>query len=520
MGARDRAVERVRGASDLTPDEWAAVNGVRSRLAETYSLYGYKGVDVPVLEHTELFLRKAGASVTAQIYSFIDRGGRNVCLRPEFTASIARFYASQASKFPLPARLFYSGPAFRYEKPQRGTYRQFTESGVELIGAQGATADAEVIELAVAALTRLGLRQFNVVLGHLGILSNFLAGLGLSERIESLLREGMESLRRADRGIEHVRARLGSILEGSESSGLAAASQQLAAVLAQTPGLGREQLRGIIAAILAGLEINLDGGRDAAEIVDRLLSRLTRGEESQRLERALEFIERLARVAAEPAQALRDARALVKEFELSPEPLDYADEVFAQLGAAGVDTGKFIFNPALGRGLQYYTGVVFEIFASNGGSPLQLCGGGRYDDLIGALAGGPPTPAVGLTFGVERLLMASSQEGLEAAVQPPSTVLLAAVGEKQHAYAARVASSLRKAGIKVERDLKGRSLRGNLQFADKALIPVVVIVGEREAEAERVSVRLVASGEERDFSLEALPAELRKLTDLKDPAHA
>ena len=154
MNARPQPVERVRGASDLQPDEWAAVVAARESLAETYSLFGYRGVDVPILEHTELYRRKAGANVMSQIYSFTDRGGRSVCLRPEFTASIVRFYAAKHSQLASPARLHYSGPAFRYEKPKRGTYRQFTESGVELIGADGPAADAEVIELAIASLEK------------------------------------------------------------------------------------------------------------------------------------------------------------------------------------------------------------------------------------------------------------------------------------------------------------------------------------------------------------------------------
>ncbi len=510
MSVRTKPVERVRGASDLRPNEWAAVTAARAALSETFSLFGYRGVDVPVLEHTELYLRKAGAAIGSRIYSFTDRGGRSVCLRPEFTASIARLYAANRSEFALPARLQYSGPAFRYEKPQRGTYRQYTESGVELIGAHGPAADAEILQIAVESLENLGVRGFDTVIGHLGILSDFLGGLGLSDRVESLLRESMETLQRPNAGIREVRSRLEAETMEDTSPGIGAASKQLGEMMARVPELEHDDIKTIIAAVLEGLEINLDGRRERSDIVDRLMTRLTRTEERERINRALDFIEKLATVADRPEPALKKTRRLVADFGLSPEPLDYVEAVFEQLSASGIETGDFTFNPAMGRGLQYYTGLVFEIFASDGTASFQVCGGGRYDDLIEIITGAPSTPAVGLTFGVERLLMAAGGD-TDPIGADGSNVLVSPVDESRWHYAARVASILRAEGLSTELDVRRRGIGASLEFADRQNIPVLVVVGEREEASGQASLRMIETGDKRTVDLDALAREIRTL---------
>jgi histidyl-tRNA synthetase len=491
----------------LKPDEWSAIVAARESLAETYSLFGYQGVDVPILEHTELYRRKAGANVISQIYSFTDRGGRSVCLRPEFTASIVRFYAARKSDLPSPARLHYSGPAFRYEKPKRGTYRQFTESGVELIGVDGPTADAEIIELAIASLEKLRVRQFDVVLGHLGILSEFLSGLGLSERSESLLRESIDSIQRSDSDIGPLRSRLQQAIRDPVSGASESTPKQLDGILHRVPDLQREDVRTIISSVLAELEMTPGDGRDPSEIVDRLLTKLTRSNEMERMGRALDFIERLAKVVDRPEIALEKTRSLLAEFDLSSKPLDYVEEMFEELDAAGVDTGCFTFNPALGRGLQYYSGIVFEIFASDAKSSFQVCGGGRYNDLVEILSGPPSVPAVGFTFGIERLLMAMDDEG-SATAQNPSHVLVTTVQHENRSYAAEVASMLRSAGLKTERDLKGLGIASNLASADCAEIPVVVVLGDREVASRKASLRILATGKKKTADVNVLADEI------------
>ena len=178
---------------------------VESRLLGTFAAYGYSQIDVPVLEHTDLYLRKAGEDTLARLYSFTYQN-RKLSLRPELTASVVRAAIEHLQAAPLPVRLSYSGPVFRYESPQRSRYRQFTQTGLELLGASGAAAEAEVIALAVRGLDALGVHQYRLVIGQVGVLLALLRSLGLDERLVTALAAGMEML--MERGAEPLLERL------------------------------------------------------------------------------------------------------------------------------------------------------------------------------------------------------------------------------------------------------------------------------------------------------------------------
>ncbi len=124
----------VRGTADVLPAECAVNREIIDALRGFLESFGYNCIDVPVIEHTDLFLTKSGEDIISKMYSFTFKN-RSICLRPEFTASIGRAFVNHLQASSLPLRLYYHGPVFRYEKPQKGRYRQFTQMGVELIGA-------------------------------------------------------------------------------------------------------------------------------------------------------------------------------------------------------------------------------------------------------------------------------------------------------------------------------------------------------------------------------------------------
>lgn len=185
-----------KGTFDLIPPDSAAFLTVRETLAETVRLAGYQYVETPVFEDTNLFKRGVGEStdiVTKEMYTFTTQGGDTVTLRPEGTASVLRaaLQANLHKLGQLPVKLFYSGSYFRYEKPQKGRYRHFSQVGAEALGAEDPLLDAELIILAVDAYRRLGLRQVRLLLNTLGdktcrpiyraALQEFLRGLDLDE---------------------------------------------------------------------------------------------------------------------------------------------------------------------------------------------------------------------------------------------------------------------------------------------------------------------------------------------------
>ena len=163
---------RVKGTRDLLPPETAVWAAVEKTAREVFGLYGFQEVRTPVLEHTELFVRTVGEStdiVGKEMYTFPDRKGRSLTLRPENTAPVARaFLEGGLQAGPLPAKLFYIGPQFRYERPQKGRYRQFHQIGAELIGEASAHADAELLLMLDRFLRALGFGDLEVLLNTVG----------------------------------------------------------------------------------------------------------------------------------------------------------------------------------------------------------------------------------------------------------------------------------------------------------------------------------------------------------------
>ena len=179
MSSADK-ISALRGMRDVFGAEFARQRQVQDRLERRLRLHGYKPIATPILENTELYLRKSGEDIAARLYEF-DFRSRRIALRPEVTASVLRAYVEHWQDEPLPLRIQYSGPVFRYEKPQQNRYRQFTLSGAELLGASGPRADAEIIHLACSGLEHAGIRNYKLVIGHSAVLGGLSRGFGFAQ---------------------------------------------------------------------------------------------------------------------------------------------------------------------------------------------------------------------------------------------------------------------------------------------------------------------------------------------------
>lgn len=477
-------VEAVRGMRDILPDEYAAQARIRERLHSLMASYGYAMLDVPVVENRDLYQRKLGEELVGKVYEF-QMGGRDLALRPELTASVLRAYVAHLQEQPLPLRLCYSGPVFRYERPQRTTYRQFTQTGVELIGAPTPRGDAEVLALACAGLDAVGIRGYHVQIGHIGLVRQILTRLGLTERTQGMLIWSLERMR--IRGVDEMRERLYE-LRGEE----------LPIDPALLAHLNDTQAQELLLHLLDEMKINISfGTRDPEAIVNRLVRKLRRDDPEPYIERALAILGRLSQIRSAPTEALPQAAALLGEADLPTTALDELRAVLELLEAHGLPAERLIVDFGLGRGLNYYTGLIFEIYDEE---EYQLCGGGRYDDLVTALGGRKPAPAVGFTYGLERVVAAAAQP----AAAPSQQVLVVPVAEEDYAYALEAAQRLRAQGFAVTVDVRGRNVTKNLSDAARRNVAYVAIVGASER-AERVLVwRDLSSREEQRIGLDAL----------------
>lgn len=187
--------QAVKGTRDLLPPETSTWSAVEETARRVFRTYGYREIRTPLLEDTDLFVRSVGEStdiVGKEMYTFNDRKGRSLTLRPENTASVVRAFVEHGlQREPLPAKLFYIGPQFRYERPQKGRYRQFYQIGAELIGDPGPYTDAELILMLVRFLTELGFEDLVVQLNTVG-----------DEESRASFRKGLESF------LEPLRAQL------------------------------------------------------------------------------------------------------------------------------------------------------------------------------------------------------------------------------------------------------------------------------------------------------------------------
>src|SRR5438876_1052024 len=170
----DFMFERPRGTNDWGPEEMAKRRFVESRFIQLAESFGFREVSTPTFESLDLFTAKSGPGIVRELYAFKDQGGRDLALRPEFTASILRFYVSSLRSLPKPLKLYTAGNAFRYEEPQKGRYREFYQLNAEIIGGATLPSDAEALALAIGTMRAIGLKQVKARIGNIGILRSFL----------------------------------------------------------------------------------------------------------------------------------------------------------------------------------------------------------------------------------------------------------------------------------------------------------------------------------------------------------
>jgi histidyl-tRNA synthetase len=405
-------LQKPRGTRDFLPDEMERRRLIERRMREAARRWGYREVCTPDFEHLELFTMKSGEGIIQEMYVFEDKGGRKMTLRPEVTAAVLRMYVNEGKVLPKPLRWCYFADCFRYERPQKGRYRQFWQFGVELIGADTASADAEVIMLADDTLRSTGV-TFDLHVGHLAPMKHLLSDLDPADQ----------------------------------------------------------------RAIMAYLDKHDQNGLEAV-LVEKNLTHL-----------------------AEPLAALGECRDVAEVFEVAGDVPERAriEETFALLDSQEID-----YRPDFGiaRGLDYYTGMVFEGFAKNLGAENQILGGGTY--RLAHLFGGDDVASCGFAIGFDRVMVSIGE--FELAHEPVVGVVST---PDARARALDVARAFRAAGIRAEADLMQRGMGAQLSHAAKTA-DFAAVLGKREVEAGTVTLKNLHSGEQQERSLEEAIAEVAR----------
>ena len=417
----------IKGTNDILPEESNKWQFVESKMLETALQFGFKEIRVPVFEHTEVFLRSVGDTtdvVQKEMYTFDDKGGRSITLRPELTAGVIRSAIEKGLvNGALPQKLCYIGGCYRYEKPQAGRLREFHQFGVECVGAAAPNADAEVISLAKSVLDNIGIKNISLEINSIGC-----------------------------------------------------------------PECRKEYHKALKEYFSANAENLCDTCKDR---LDRNPMRI------------LDCKSPVCKKIAENAPVVIDF--------LCEDCRDHFEKVKANLEAMQIE---YTVNPKIVRGLDYYTRTVFEFVSGDIGAQSTVCGGGRYDGLIGQM-GGPKTPSLGFAMGIERLMMVLSAQNAELPKAPTCDLFIATLGENGVLKASALCRELRDEGYKVQTDICGRGLKAQMKYADKIGAKFTLVLGDNEVESGKATLKNMSNSAEKEIALaeivEELGEELRKI---------
>jgi len=464
---------KVKTARDYAPSDWRRLVVISDRLERFLDRRGYQVVTTPILEHTDLFLRKSGGELAAQMYSFIDPSGRNVSLRPEFTSSVVRQFIDGTLKGPLPQRWQYCGTVFRYEgrgqdEPDASHGLEFQQLGAELLGVSGEAADAEVLATAVQGLTTLGVTGHKLRIGHMGVVNDMLDRLGLSERARVFIVNSFADLRSGAAGVNAVRGRATDLrLLGEEGT------RTLTELARRMPP---EDAEGMVEGFLAQGVAGIAGQRTPEEVFRRYLKKLKETGVPEIVDAAIRFSAELVALAG-PADRVRPKLgALVKKFGIADDVLAPIDRLLKALGCYDLKGVPVILDLGMARGIAYYTGVVFDIDHARVKGRPGLGGGGRYDGLVRALGSKQDLPALGFAYSVDRIAQVLPPEYGEDEMDGAVRVLVTAQ-ETHLDQAVSTAERLRAQGIPAELDLSNRNDADVAKYAQQRGIQTVMRVG-------------------------------------------
>ena len=393
--------------ADVTGRDHEALSGAVKTLKSFLGEAGYSPIDTPLLEETELFVRKSGGELTSRLYTFIEPGGHRVSLRPEFTSSVIRYFIDEVEPDATPFRCHYSGPVFRYEPGDASSLRQFTQVGAELVGAAGPEADAEVLALAWNGLRQIGLEGHRLRIGHLGSIHDLLDRYALSEPAKLFAIGHLQELKEGTLDAAGLRQRAEGVglLSGGNGSPLRATESE---------GFDEAAVGFIKEALSASMPSSL-GGRTAEEIVTRMLRKSRRPDDAAIFEEAAESVSRLVRLEGAPDHVV-DAANRVVEGVAGHGHFRALESLVEALARKGIAEADLVLDMGMVRGIAYYTGAIFEITAGDGRS---LGGGGRYDGLVRALGGDGDVPALGFAYSMDRVVASlSDRKHSRARVSP------------------------------------------------------------------------------------------------------
>lgn len=402
----------LKGFRDFLPEAEIGRTNLTEKITQVYRSFGFVPIDTPVLEYTEILLRKSNGETEKQVFRFEDNGGRDVALRFDLTVPFARFTAEHKNELYFPFKRYHIAKVWRGEKPQAGRYREFVQCDIDAVGSDSAASDFEILNVMKAALNGIGVENITIHVNHRGIFNRFLASLGVSEKSEDILRS----------------------------------VDKLAKV-------GEEE-------VLKELNEFTGDEKKAEKIIEYISAKGS-------FEEILSKIETLAGGADSDTQRMRG--------------------IYEMMKAAGIEK-TYVLDPSITRGLDYYTGVVYETFLNDLPSIGSVCSGGRYDNLAG-LYMKEKVPGVGASIGIDRLIAGLEQLGVFKSAGSYLDAEIYCLDENNSIYYQKVASNLRSFGINVEVFPEAKKMAQQYAVTTAKGVKWGIMLGEDEIKSGAVSLK-------------------------------
>ncbi|HWL31345.1 MAG TPA: ATP phosphoribosyltransferase regulatory subunit [Xanthobacteraceae bacterium] len=364
-------------------------DGRAEALVGAYERAGYRRLTPPILQPAEPFLDLSGEDIRKRIYLTADADGRELCLRPDLTIPVSRDYLS-SPEAGSPQGFCYLGPVYR----DRGALpAEMIQAGIESFGRPDtAAADAEMLALGLEAVVHYGIANPEIRMGDVGLFAALVAALELAPAWKRRLVKNFNRKTSLAHDLDVLT--IGGATKQPEYQG----------VLAALAGSDPKAARALVTDLLSIAGISTVGGRSVGEIAERFLEQAALGATTTLPRETRTLIEKFLAISGDPDEAAAELRSLATSAGLK---LDAALDLFESrtgfLAARGVDVGRIRFSTAFGRGLDYYTGFVFELHDPTAPPNGPLVAGGRYDELLTRLGAKTPIPAVGFAVWIERV---------------------------------------------------------------------------------------------------------------------
>lgn len=409
----------LKGFRDILPAGEIERAGLMEKITKVYRSYGFVPIDTPVLEYSEILLRKSNGETEKQVFRFEDNGKRDVAMRFDLTVPFARFTAEHESELYFPFKRYHLAKVWRGEKPQAGRYREFVQCDIDTVGSDSAAADFEILSIMRAALAEIGVSDVTIHVNHRGIFNRFLAKIGAADKSEEILRS-VDKLAKA--GEEEVKKELVEYTGSDEKA---------SEILKYISGAGD-------------------------------------------FDSTLDMLEKMAGGPDSDTQRMRDIRGMMK--------------------AAGIEA-TYVLDPSITRGLDYYTGVVYETFLNQLPSIGSVCSGGRYDNLAG-LYTKTKLPGVGASIGLDRLIAGLEQLGKTSRKGSYLDAEIYCMDGNLSVHYQGVAAALRTKGINVEVFPEPKKMGQQYAVTEAKSVPWGLLIGSNEAEKNLVTLKNLATREQ------------------------